>query len=295
MGRSRSGLIPHRQLPSDQHISVVARGRSGNFDDAADDLGSSWIFVHYVALRALRAAIWPQDVFDQDRKSRYRPGMITNPLLDRTFAAFLFDMDGTILDSIAAAERVWAAWARRHGLDVEAFLPTIHGVKGIETISRLRLAGVDPHHEARTIVLAEIEDVAGIEAISGAGAFLASLPEDRWAIVTSSPRQLAVRRLEAAGLTPPEVFITGEDVQHGKPAPDCFLLAAQRLGQPIEDCLIFEDAPAGIQAAEAAGASIVVVTATHRHPLETPHPSIVGYEALAARLLAQGGLRLGSS
>ena len=179
-----------------------------------------------------------------DRKSniRYRVGMTKSALSNRTFAAFLFDMDGTILNSIEAAERVWTVWARRHGLDVEASLPTIHGVRGFKTISRLQLPGVDPYAEAREILLAEIEDVVGIEAIAGAATFLASLPEDRWAIVTSSPRQLAVRRLAAAGLPHPKVFITGEDVERGKPAPDCFLLAARRLGQPIEDCLVFEDA-----------------------------------------------------
>lgn len=219
--------------------------------------------------------------------------MSMNAFSDRTFAAFLFDMDGTILNSIEAAERVWSAWARRHGLDVAAFLPTIHGVRGIETITRLQLPGVDPQAEAREIVLAEIDDVDGIEAIAGAARFLASLPEDRWAIVTSSPKQLAIRRLAAAGLPHSKVFITGEDVQNGKPAPDCFLLAAERLGHRIEDCLVFEDAPAGIQAAEAAGASVVVVTTTHKHPLETRHPSILGYEALAAHRLTQGGLRLG--
>jgi len=221
--------------------------------------------------------------------------MTTSALPNRTFAAFLFDMDGTIINSIEAAERVWAAWARRHGLDVETFLPTIHGVRGIETIARLQLPGVDPLTEAREVLLAEIEDIAGVSAIAGAASFLASLPEDRWAIVTSSPRELAIRRLEAAGLPHPRVFVTAEDVEQGKPAPDCFLLAASRLGHPIESCLVFEDAPAGVQAAEAAGASIVVITATHKHRFDTDHPSILGYEAVAAERLIDGGLRLGSA
>jgi len=231
--------------------------------------------------------------FDLARETRYRLVMTMSALSNRVFAAFLFDMDGTIINSIEAAERAWAAWARRRGLDVETFLPTIHGVRGIDTIARLQLPGLDPHAEAREVLLAEIEDVAGVSAIAGAASFLTSLPGDRWAIVTSSPRELAIRRLEAAGLPHPHVFITAEDVEHGKPAPDCFLLAARRLGQPIEKCLVFEDAPAGIRAAEAAGASIVVVTATHKHLFETDHPSILGYEALAAQRLMDGGLRLG--
>jgi mannitol-1-/sugar-/sorbitol-6-phosphatase len=204
---------------------------------------------------------------------------------DRAFGALMFDMDGTIVNSIAAAERVWTAWAERHGLDVASFLPTIHGVRAIETITRLQLPGVDPQAEVHALLLAEIEDVEGIEAIEGAKAFLASLPPDRWAIVTSSPRELALRRLEAAGLPPPPVFVTGEDVERGKPAPDCFLIGAKRLGRRIEDCLVFEDAPAGIEAAEAAGAALVIVTTTHKHPLDTRHPTITGYGKLTAALL----------
>jgi sugar-phosphatase len=211
--------------------------------------------------------------------------MTASTLSGRTFAALLFDMDGTLINSIAAAERVWAAWAERHGLDVAAFLPTIHGMRGIETIARLALPGVDPVAEAQAILEGELADVDGVVAIDGAAAFLAALPADRWAIVTSAPRPLALRRLAAAGLPTPAVLVTAEDVRHGKPAPDCFLLAAERLGQRIADCLIFEDAPAGIQAAEAAGAAVVVVTVTHRHVVDTVHPRIAGFDGLIADIL----------
>jgi sugar-phosphatase len=211
--------------------------------------------------------------------------MNQSTLTGRSFAALLFDMDGTIINSIAAAERVWIAWAERHGLDVAAFMPTMHGVRGIDTITRLALPGVDPAAEAEAILLAELEDVDGVVAIEGAAVFLAALPADRWAIVTSSPRRLALRRLAAAGLPVPAVLVTAEDVARGKPAPDCFLLAAGRLGQRIQDCLVFEDAPAGIQAAEAAGAAVAVVTVTHRHTLDTSHPTITGYGELTVELL----------
>jgi sugar-phosphatase len=213
-------------------------------------------------------------------------------LAGRTFAALLFDMDGTILSSIKAAERVWGVWAKRHGLDVASFLPTIHGVKTIETIRRLGLPGVDPDAEANAITQAEIEDVEGIEPIAGAGAFLNALAADRWAIVTSAPLALARRRIESARLPIPKVLVTAEDVSRGKPAPDCFLLAARRLGQAPEDCLVFEDAPPGIAAAEAAGAAVIVVTAAHAHRLETRHPSIVDYAALAIRTDDDGRVSL---
>jgi sugar-phosphatase len=189
-------------------------------------------------------------------------------LPQRAFAAFLFDMDGTILTSIKAAERVWGAWAAGHGLDVAAFLPTIHGKRTEETVRALDLPGVDPAAEARRITLAEIEDVAGIEAIVGAADFLASLPPERWAIVTSAPRALAERRILAAGLPTPGVLVAAEDVERGKPAPDPFLLGARKLGVAPGDCLVFEDTAAGLQAAFAAGMAAVVVTTTHTHPLE---------------------------
>jgi sugar-phosphatase len=215
------------------------------------------------------------------------------PFPNRGFAAFLFDMDGTILSSIAAAERVWTAWAERHGLDVQAFLPTIHGVRAVETIRNLALPGVDAEAEADALTLAEIADVAGIDAIAGAAAFLGALPADRWAIVTSAPRALALRRIEAAGLPMPAVLVTADDVANGKPAPDCYLLAAERLGRPIAECLVFEDAPAGIAAAEAAGAQVIVVTATHHDPLDTLHPCIAGYAGLRIDTSNAGALLLG--
>jgi sugar-phosphatase len=228
--------------------------------------------------------------------ARPRPHPIdpmTRPLYPgRRFDALLFDMDGTILTSLVAAERVWAAWARRHGLDVDAFLPTIHGVRSVDTIRRLGLAGVDAEAEAAAITAAEIQDVAGIDAIAGAADFLAALPAERWAIVTSAPRELATARIRAAGLPLPPLMVSAEDVERGKPAPDCFQLAARRLGVPPEACLVFEDTAAGIAAAEAAGASVVVITATHAHPLATHHPAVPGYDALEVRVDEGGSMEI---
>jgi sugar-phosphatase len=204
----------------------------------------------------------------------------------------LFDMDGTLLTSIAVAERIWGRWAERHHLDVASFLPTIHGVQTIDTIRRLALPGVDPEIEAAAITRAEIDDVDGIEAIAGAADFLRSLPDNRWSIVTSATRDLALRRLAAAGLPLPTVIVTAKDVERGKPAPDGFLLAAKRLGFPISDCLVFEDAPAGIAAAEAAGASLIVITAAHPQSTPTRHIAVTSYQTLAAEPTATGSLQL---
>ena len=210
---------------------------------------------------------------------------------DRAFAGFLFDMDGTLLTSIAAAERVWTAWGQRHGVDTAALLATMHGKRAEDTVRSLQLPCVDPVAEAAAITLAEIDDVGGIEAIGGAAAFLAALPRERWAIVTSAPRALALRRIAAAGLPTPNVLVTADDVSRGKPAPDCFLLGAQRLGLKAGECLVFEDTLAGIQAAEAAGAAVMVISATHHQPLPTPHPIMASYAGTRPQMLA-AGLRL---
>lgn len=214
---------------------------------------------------------------------------------DKSFDAFLFDMDGTILSSIEATERVWAEWAKQHGIDPVTFLPTIHGVRAVETVRRLALPGVDPVREAKILMQAEMADLEGIAPIEGAGDFLKSLPEERWAIVTSAPLELARRRIAAAGLPMPGTIVSAEDVERGKPSPECFQLGARRLGFDPRDCLVFEDAPAGIVAGETAGARVVVVTATHPHSPQTSHHSIESYRSLQLSISESGKLRLESA
>jgi sugar-phosphatase len=214
-----------------------------------------------------------------------------HPVFNSTYRAFLFDMDGTVLTSIAAAERVWTTWAVRHGVDVESFLPTIHGARAIDTIRRLGLPGVDAEAEAAWITEAEIDDVDGVFEVAGAAKFLRSLPARQWAIVTSAPRELALRRMAAAGIPEPGVMVTAEDVTAGKPDPAGYRLAARRLGVEPGQCLVFEDATVGILAAEAAGADLVIVTATHEQPIETLHGTLVDYDLVRVQVDA-AGLRL---
>lgn len=210
----------------------------------------------------------------------------------RSYDAFLFDMDGTLLSSTAAAERVWSAWGRRHGLDLETFIPTIHGVRAPDTIRNQNLPGIDLDAEAAWVTAGEIADTDGVEEIPGAIAFLASLPPDRWAVVTSASPELAKARLGAAGIARPRLIVTADDVERGKPDPAGFRLAAERLGFAVEDCLVFEDAVAGIAAAEAAPADVVVITAAHQHPLETHHPTLDDYERVRCAVGTDGRLSL---
>ncbi len=177
----------------------------------------------------------------------------------RDYAAFLFDMDGTMIDSTRVAERIWRDWAERNGADAAALLAAVHGVRAVDTIRRFAREGTDIEAEAIRLTEAEIAAVDGILPVPGIEAFVAALPAERWAVVTSAPRALAEARFRAAGLPVPAMMVAAEDVRHGKPDPEGYLKAAALLRVAIGECLVFEDAPAGIAAAQAAGADVVVV------------------------------------
>jgi mannitol-1-/sugar-/sorbitol-6-phosphatase len=175
--------------------------------------------------------------------------------------ALLFDMDGVLVDSTPAVARVWTAWANKFGFQPAEVVRRAHGRPSITTIRELLPTG-DPHSEDRAIEKAEIEDVEGIVALPGAARLLAALPADRFAVVTSATRPLAVVRIRAAGLSIPKNLVTASDIQRGKPDPEPYLRGAQVLGLPNADCLVIEDAPAGIQSGKAAGSRVLALRTT---------------------------------
>lgn len=176
-----------------------------------------------------------------------------------TFAAVLFDNDGTLTDSRAAVERSWLAWADHHGID-RAALVGFHGVPS-SSIVRAVAPHLDVVAATADIDRRELEDAEGIVALPGAVEALVAVGE-RAAIVTSATLDLAVLRLEAAGLVAPEAVVTADDITRGKPDPEPFLVAARRLGVDPARCLVVEDAPAGLRAGRAAGAATLAVTTT---------------------------------
>ncbi|MBD5785357.1 HAD-IA family hydrolase [Cellulosimicrobium terreum] len=180
----------------------------------------------------------------------------------RTFDAVLFDMDGTLIDSVPAVERSWRRLAAEHGLPDPDEYQIPHG-----TPARTVLAGLLPPERVdaayERIHELELLDADGVTILPGTRDALAALPAGRLAIVTSCTTPLAAVRMAASGLEAPAVVVTADDVERGKPDPDPFLLGAQRLGVDPARCLVVEDAPAGIASGRAAGCAVLAVTGTH--------------------------------
>jgi len=176
--------------------------------------------------------------------------------------AVLFDLDGVLVDSARCVERHWRRWAAEHHLDGDEIMRVAHGRPTVETI-RLVAPHLPAEEEAARLDAAEAFDTDGVAAVEGTAQLLQLLPPDAWAIATSGTKDTAMTRLRHTGVPVPSVLITADDVKRGKPNPEAYLLAAARLGVRPENCVVIEDAPAGIRAAHAAGMRVVAVATTH--------------------------------
>lgn len=175
--------------------------------------------------------------------------------------ALLFDMDGVLIDSTPAVVRVWSWWARQHGFDPDETVHNAHGRPSIATIREL-LPNADHDAENREVERREILDVDGIIPLPGVHELLTSLPVDRWTIVTSCTKPLAEVRIRVAGISAPDRMITAHDITRGKPDPEPYLKGAALLGFAPEDCLVIEDASAGVRSGKAAGARVIALQTT---------------------------------
>ena len=177
-------------------------------------------------------------------------------------SAVLFDLDGVLVDSTDAVDREWRDWAARKGIDGDAVMAIAHGVRTIEVIER-----VAPHlnaeAEAAAIENHEAHDQRGVTVMPGALDLVRSIPEGQWGVVTSGSRLLASSRLRYCGLPVPRVLVTSDDVTHGKPHPEPYLKGAERFGLKPEECVVIEDAPAGIHSAHAAGMKVLGLARTY--------------------------------
>jgi sugar-phosphatase len=176
-------------------------------------------------------------------------------------AAILFDLDGVLVDSTRSVERQWRAWAREQGIDGDKVMAVAHGVRTIEVI-RAVAPQLDAEAEVRKLESREAHDRDGVVVMPGAVKLVRSIPEGRWCVVTSGTRLLASTRLRLFGIPAPNVMITADDVAHGKPHPEPYLKGAKLLGVNPEECLVIEDAPAGIQSAHAGGMKAIALAST---------------------------------
>ncbi len=176
-------------------------------------------------------------------------------------SALLFDLDGVLIDSTPAVKRVWHRWAVEHGFDPEAVVQMAHGRPSRATIREL-LPNSDIDRENREVERREMEDLDGVVLLPGARKLLSALTPERWTIATSCTRPLAEVRLRAAGLPIPSTIVTSSDVKNGKPDPEPYLKAAAKLGFSASDCIVLEDAPAGVRAGKAAGARVIAFLTT---------------------------------
>ncbi|MGW8060795.1 HAD-IA family hydrolase [Streptomyces ziwulingensis] len=209
-----------------------------------------------------------------------------------TARALLLDMDGTLVNSDAAVERVWRRWADRHGLDGDEVMKVVHGRQGYASMALLLPdRPMEQNHADNARMLAEeTADTEGVVAIPGAAEFLASLHGLPHALVTSADVPLSTARMAAAGLARPDVRVTAESVGASKPDPEGFLKGAAELGVDPADCIAFEDSGAGIAAARAAGMRVVGVGP--RAGLHGPDVVVEDLTRVRVEAGAGGALRL---
>ena len=174
----------------------------------------------------------------------------------------MFDLDGVLVNSTPAVARVWGKWAVAHGLAPDKVIAQAHGRRSIETIRALA-PHLNAEEENQRVEQMEIEDPEGVTALPGVVHLLTSLPPTRFCVVTSATAALARARIQYAGLPPLDHLISADDVFQGKPSPEPYLKGAELLGFPAHDCLVFEDAPAGIASARAAGMQVVALPNTY--------------------------------
>jgi mannitol-1-/sugar-/sorbitol-6-phosphatase len=195
-------------------------------------------------------------------------------MLTMNCRAILFDLDGTLIDSDARIRRLWQEWSARHGIELESILRIMHGRRAAETI-RMVAPHLPVDEEVCWLEADELADMEGVSGYPGAAGLLRGLAPGQWAVVTSGARPVAEARMRYVQLPVPGVFITSGDVRIGKPDPEGYCLAAARLGVSPGDCVVIEDAPAGIRAGKAAGMRVVAVASTHAPPVLTEANAVI--------------------
>jgi len=206
------------------------------------------------------------------------------------FNGMLFDLDGTLVNSLDFVEKSWSLWAERKGLSTEKVLQYLHGKPALSTLRHFMPDASDEVIAKEFTILEdyEVRHVDTITPVTGAASFLSSLQELSvpWGIVTSGSLKVASARIKQAGLPFPSVFITSEDIQYGKPHPEPFLMAALKLNLSAHHCIAFEDSCAGMISARQAGCVVVEVITPQSgtHDIDT-YLTLADYQGIAVQSL----------
>ena len=192
-------------------------------------------------------------------------------------AAILFDLDGVLVDSTGSVTRQWKRWAQEHNINPQKVVEIAHGVRSIEIVRQLA-PHLDAEAEVARLEKREADDQDGVAVMPGAAELVQAIPDGRWCVVTSGTRYLATSRLSLANLPTPRVLVSADDVSKGKPDPEPYLMGARLLGMNPSECLVIEDAPAGIRAAHAGEMKAIGITSTY--PASALHEA----EAVVQRL-----------
>jgi len=211
---------------------------------------------------------------------------MTLPMIKKSMTIFrcsaiLFDLDGVLIDSTRSVDRQWRAWAREQGIDEEKIIAIAHGVRAIEVI-RAVAPHLDAEAELHKLESREADDRVDVAVMPGAIDLVNTIPDGRWGVVTSGTRDLATARLRLGGLRVPKVLVTAEDVANGKPHPEPYLRGAKLLSVKPQECLVIEDAPAGIRSAHAGGMKVVGFASTYeKEKLGEADAAVKSFEELS--------------
>ena len=200
----------------------------------------------------------------------------------------LFDMDGILVSSLGSVERSWTKWAELRGVDPELTCRIAHGCRAIDTIGKMR-PDLDAEQELKVIEDIEISDNEGLTVLPGVLEILSALPADRWTVVTSSTRKLALVRMAVGGIPVPRKIVAADFVTRGKPHPEPFLTGAAVLGFAPKDCVVFEDSASGSQAGRAAGCTVIATTFSHpAEALDAAHYIVEALTGMRVTVLPDG-------
>ncbi|PVZ96669.1 hypothetical protein BB558_007411 [Smittium angustum] len=181
-----------------------------------------------------------------------------------TAEGLLFDLNGTLINTVKCVQKYWGIYSKEYDINPKELLKFSHGVQTIDILNRLLPENIENNPTlALTIENRIAGDVEGVEVVPGTKELLNSINNDSWGIVTSGTEMMARTRLEQMSIPAPKHFFTADNTKRSKPNPDGYIACAQSIGVDPANCIVFEDAPAGIKAGLTAGCTVIGIISSH--------------------------------